>query len=56
MALDEPEEKDVVETINEIKVAIDTMVVEMTKDLTIDWQDTPNGAGLVMLGNDSNCC
>lgn len=56
LALDEPEENDVVETINEIKVAIDSMVVQFTENLTLDRQDTPDGAGLVMLGNESNCC
>ena len=56
LALDEPEEKDIVETINGIKVAIDSMVVQETENLTLDRQDSPEGAGLVMLGNESNCC
>ncbi|MED4355104.1 hypothetical protein P9265_22890 [Schinkia azotoformans] len=56
MALDEPEETDLVETINGIKVAIDSMVIQATENLTLDRQDSPEGAGLVMLGNESNCC
>ncbi|MEC1718915.1 hypothetical protein P9E47_00745 [Schinkia azotoformans] len=56
LALDEPEENDIVETINEIRVAIDSMVVQFTGNLTLDRQDTQDGAGLVILGNESNCC
>lgn len=51
LALEEPQEKDTVETINGIKVAIDREILSQTANLTLD----SDGNGLMMLGND-NCC
>nr|WP_258000406.1 hypothetical protein [Bacillus sp. Marseille-P3661] len=57
MALDEPVENDLVKTINGIKVAIDSQIAEHTEVLTLDRETGPNGeVGLVMLGNESDCC
>lgn len=55
LALEEPSTNDVVETINGIQVAIEKVIYENSDAITLDYQETASGAGLVMLGND-NCC
>jgi Fe-S cluster assembly iron-binding protein IscA len=55
LALEEPSANDVVETINGIQVAIEKVIFENSDAITLDYQQTASGAGLVMLGND-NCC
>jgi Fe-S cluster assembly iron-binding protein IscA len=55
VALEEPSSNDVVETINGIQVAIEKNALANSQAITIDYQETPSGSGLVMLGND-NCC
>nr|WP_179298748.1 hypothetical protein [Evansella halocellulosilytica] len=55
MALDEPAEDDIVEDINGIKVAFDKMIFSHTQDLTLDVRETPEGKGLMMTGNESDC-
>ncbi|MCM3767648.1 hypothetical protein [Neobacillus niacini] len=54
LALDEPDEKDIVVTVNEVLVAIDPDVEPYTENLTMDFNQEANG--LVLLGNESNCC
>ena len=54
ISLDAPMESDTIETINEIKVAIDSQVTG-TEELTLDKEDNQDGAGLVLLGA-SSCC
>ena len=54
LALDESDEKDKVVTINEVSVAIDPDIEPYTDDLTLDFSKEANG--LVLLGNESNCC
>lgn len=54
LSLDAPLESDTVTTINGIKVAIDSQVTA-TDELTLDKEENPEGAGLVLLGA-SNCC
>lgn len=54
LALDEPDEKDIVVFINEIKVAIDPNIESNIHDLTLEFDQEANG--LVLLGNESNCC
>ncbi|WP_180960127.1 hypothetical protein [Neobacillus cucumis] len=54
LALDEPENNDRVLIINEIKVAIDPDIEPYTEDLTLEFNQEANG--LVLLGNDSDCC
>ena len=56
LSLDAPEEKDVVQTINGIRVAIDEKVLSMTEGVTLDHQEGPEGAGFVLLGVDNSCC
>ncbi|MEO2077593.1 MAG: hypothetical protein ABGX20_19845 [Bacillus sp. (in: firmicutes)] len=41
-------------TINEIAVAIEVEIEPHIKDLTLDFNQEVNG--LVLLGNESNCC
>ena len=55
LALEEPSENDVVETINGIQVAIEKDILANSEAITLDYQETASGSGLVMLGND-NCC
>jgi Fe-S cluster assembly iron-binding protein IscA len=52
--LDKPDNNDKVVTINEIQVAIDPDIEPYTEDLTLDFSQEANG--LVLLGNESNCC
>ena len=54
ITLDAPMESDKIETINGIKVAIDSEVTG-TEELTLDIEENQNGAGLVLIGAD-NCC
>jgi Fe-S cluster assembly iron-binding protein IscA len=55
MALDEPQENDQVEELNGIRVSIDERIVSYTEELTVDFQKTEQGAGLVFLGQE-DCC
>ncbi|MCH1627423.1 adhesin [Fredinandcohnia quinoae] len=54
LSLDAPQESDTIETINGIKVAIDSQITA-TEELTLDKEENQNGEGLVLLGAD-NCC
>lgn len=54
LALDEPEAEDKVVLINEIQVAFDPNIEGYTEDLTLDFDKQTNG--LVLLGNESDCC
>ena len=54
LALDEPEADDIIETINEIQVAIDPEIKPHTESMILD-HDQDNER-LVLLGNDSDCC
>lgn len=51
MALEEPQEEDIVETINGIRVAIDKRIKSEVQTMTMDTQDNQ----LVMVGM-NNCC
>ncbi|GLB59621.1 hypothetical protein [Cytobacillus sp. NCCP-133] len=54
LALDEPEENDKEMTINEIIVAIDPDIESAAENLVLDFSE--RGNGLVLLGNESDCC
>ena len=54
ITLDAPQESDKIETINGIKVAFDSQVSD-TEELTLDKEESQNGAGLVLIGG-SSCC
>ncbi|WP_183040873.1 hypothetical protein [Salipaludibacillus neizhouensis] len=56
LALDEATENDVVEEINGIKVAIDKSIHSQTENMTLEYQETDEGAGLTITGNESDCC
>lgn len=49
------EENDIKETVNGIEVAIDPQVVNMVNNLTLDYIEDQQGAGLVISGG-SDCC
>jgi Fe-S cluster assembly iron-binding protein IscA len=52
--MDLPDDNDKVITINDIQVAIDPDIEPYTDNLTLDFNKESNG--LVLLGNESNCC
>lgn len=54
ISLDAPMESDTIETINGIKVAIDSQVTR-AEELTLDKEENQEGSGLVLIGA-SNCC
>ncbi|MDR7001852.1 adhesin [Neobacillus niacini] len=54
LSLDPPLESDQIETINGIRVAIDSQV-PATDELILDKEENNDGVGLVLLGA-SNCC
>ncbi|OLO28164.1 adhesin [Alkalihalophilus pseudofirmus] len=54
ISLDTPQELDHVKTINNIKVAMDPEITS-SEELTIDVEETQEGAGLVLIGA-SSCC
>ncbi|MDV7763994.1 MULTISPECIES: adhesin [Peribacillus] len=54
ISLDDPQESDTIETINGIKVAMDSQITG-TDELTLDKEENQEGAGLVLLGG-SSCC
>lgn len=57
IALDQPEENDVIQNVNEISVAIDPQILILAENITLDVQDTPQGRGIVMMGlPESDCC
>ncbi|MDG5786493.1 hypothetical protein QA612_03250 [Evansella sp. AB-P1] len=56
MALDETTEKDIVKEINGLTVAFDEMIHEQTEGLTLELKVTPEGKGLTITGNESDCC
>ncbi|MBM7580277.1 iron-sulfur cluster assembly accessory protein [Jeotgalibacillus terrae] len=50
LSFDVPEDNDVIQTINSIKVAIDPQILFVAEELTLDVQDTPEGRGIVITG------
>jgi iron-sulfur cluster insertion protein len=54
LALDEPNQNDVVVTINEIQVAIDPDIEPFTESLTLEFDKENNG--LMLVGNENSCC
>ena len=54
ISLDKPEESDMIQTINGIKVAFDSQITG-TDELTLDKEENKEGAGLVLIGANS-CC
>lgn len=54
LALDEPEDDDIIVTINEILVAIDPIIEPNTEDLTLE--RSGDGKGISMIGNTGACC
>lgn len=55
LSMDAPKESDKIETINGIRVAIDSLITASTDELTLDKEENQNGAGLVLLGA-GGCC
>ncbi|CAH0143525.1 adhesin [Peribacillus sp. Bi134] len=54
LSLDAPQKTDIIQTINGIRVAIDSQITS-TEEFTLDKEENQEGAGLVLLGG-SNCC
>ncbi|MCT8139585.1 hypothetical protein H1D32_18875 [Anaerobacillus sp. CMMVII] len=55
MSLEEATDQDIVETINGVQVAFEKSIKDQTEGLTLDFQETPQGSGLVMVGI-NECC
>lgn len=55
LALDQPEEDDIVEEINEINVAFEKAIYKDVEKVTIGYQQTPQGEGLVLEGLNQSC-
>ncbi|KRW90667.1 Fe-S cluster assembly iron-binding protein IscA [Alicyclobacillus sacchari] len=53
LSLDEPHDDDIVGIVNGIKVAIENRVVPHTQAVTLDFQSTDAGSGLVLVGQSS---
>ena len=54
LSLADPEDDDIVQVVNGIRVAIENRVVPHTQAVTLDCQSTEAGSGLVLVGQ-SNC-
>lgn len=54
LSLNEPHDDDIVQVINGIRVAIENRAVPYVKGISLDYQETSSGSGLVLSG--SNCC
>lgn len=55
LSLDEPKETDEVQVINSIRVAIDPEVSAAVAEVTLDKQESEQGAGFALVGGRS-CC
>ncbi|MFC4022405.1 adhesin [Oceanobacillus longus] len=55
ISLDGPEENDIVEEVNGIKVAVDQDIKDTVEGLTLDNDETPEGSQFVLLGM-NQCC
>ncbi|GIN86024.1 hypothetical protein J6TS2_24100 [Heyndrickxia sporothermodurans] len=55
VSLEDAAESDVIKNVNGIKVAIDPHLIDTVKDLTLDYEENENSAGLVVTGG-SSCC
>ena len=55
ISLEAPQENDEKQIVNGIEVAMDPKVADLVNNLTLDYVDDEQGAGLVISGG-SNCC
>lgn len=55
LSLNEPEDADIVQEINGVKVALDQDIKDSVENLTLDNDETPDGSRFVLLGMDQ-CC
>jgi len=55
LSLNEPEDADLVQEINGVKVALDQDIKDSVENLTLDNDETPDGSRFVLLGMDQ-CC
>ncbi|WP_280770208.1 adhesin [Salipaludibacillus daqingensis] len=55
LAMDDPNEEDIVEDINQIKVAFEKSIYKDLENVTIDYQQTPQGESLVLEGLNQGC-
>ena len=57
VALQEPEENDVLDQVNELNIAIGVDVKEQLRNVTIDVEEENGEIGIVLKGyNNSSCC
>ncbi|MFC0274056.1 adhesin [Metabacillus herbersteinensis] len=55
LSLDVPQETDVIQEVNGVKVALDPQITSSVEEVTLDKEDTAEGAGFVLIGG-SECC
>jgi Fe-S cluster assembly iron-binding protein IscA len=55
LSLDAPLQADIVQEVNGIKVALDPQISSSVEDVTLDKENTADGAGFVLIGG-SECC
>ena len=55
LSLDTPEESDTVSVINDIQVAVSTLALGLSSNLTLDFDTEGEQSGLVMVGAPNNC-
>ncbi|PEA52922.1 adhesin [Bacillus pseudomycoides] len=55
ISLEKAQENDVKQIVNGIEVAMDSKVAEIVNNLTLDYVEDQQGAGLVISGG-ANCC
>lgn len=56
MALEEPQDKDHIETINEIQIACDEVIYPSVKDSEIHYETSFFGSGFVLRGANTSSC
>lgn len=56
LALDHPDDGDIVEEINDIIVAFEKAIYKDVENVTIAFQQTAQGDGLVLEGLNQSCC
>lgn len=55
LALDEPVETDIIKEVNGIEVAFEAEVINHVANITLDFEESEAGEGLVIVGNDLYC-
>ncbi|MBT2601118.1 MULTISPECIES: adhesin [unclassified Oceanobacillus] len=55
LSLEEPQDTDIIQEINGVRVALDQELEGSVKELTLDNDETPEGSQFVLLGMNQSC-